>query len=105
MTLEITSDNFQTDVIEAKQPVLIDFWAVWCAPCQMQGPIVEKLAQSFEGKAVVAKLDVEKAGDIASKFGVMAIPTIIIFKDGEAVERLTGLRQEPELVGLLNKHI
>lgn len=105
MAMEITSANFQTEVLESDVPVLVDFWAVWCGPCMTQGPIVEQVAEQFQGKARVGKLDVEAAGDIASKYGVMAIPTLMLFKNGEVVERMTGLRQAPELAAVLEKHL
>jgi len=105
MALEFTQENFQTDVLEADKPVLVDFWATWCGPCMMQGPIVDKLATDFGDRAHIGKLNVETAPDIASRYGVMAIPTILIFKGGETVERLTGLRQEAELTQILEKHL
>lgn len=105
MSKEFTNENFKKDVLESKKPVLVDFWAEWCGPCQMQGPIVEKVAEKFKDRAVVGKLDVEVAGDIAQKYGVMNIPTLMIFKNGAIVERLTGLRKEAELVNVLEKHV
>jgi thioredoxin 1 len=105
MLKEINKDNFQSDVLESDKPVLIDFWAVWCGPCQAQTPIVEKIAEKFEGKAVIGKLDVEANNEIAAQYNVMAIPTIIVFKGGQEVERLAGLRQEAEIEEALNKHL
>ncbi len=105
MAKQFSNENFQKEVLESKQPVLVDFWADWCGPCKMQGPIVDKIAEKFKDKAVVGKLDVESAGDIAARYGVMAIPTLILFKNGEVVERLTGLRKESELSDVIAKHV
>jgi len=95
--VHLTSDDFQKTLDEAKaagQPVFVDFFAEWCGPCQMAAPIVDKLAGDFAEKAVVAKLDVDGNNDIAAQFGVMSIPTAIVFKDGEEVDRLIGFRGE-----------
>lgn len=81
---------------------LVDFWAPWCPPCRMQGPIVEKLADSFAGKALIAKINVDENGSTAAKYGVANIPTIIIFKDGKEAKRMVGLQQEAALVDAIN---
>jgi thioredoxin 1 len=107
MSTEFNSENFKKEVIEVSKnkPVLVDFFAEWCGPCKMQGPIVDELAGEMEDKAVVGKLDIESSEDIAGEYGVMSIPTILIFKDGEIKENMTGLREKGILKELLEKHI
>ncbi|MEX2513929.1 MAG: thioredoxin [Cyclobacteriaceae bacterium] len=87
--IEITDTNFD-EIMKSDQPVLVDFWAEWCGPCKMIGPIVEELAGDYEGKAVVAKLDVDSNPDVTSKFGVRSIPTLLIFKGGKVVDKQVG---------------
>ncbi len=81
---------------------LVDFWAPWCPPCRMQGPIVESLAEAFAGKLLIAKVNVDEEGGSASRYNVASIPTLILFKDGKEVNRFVGLRQEAELAGVLD---
>ncbi len=92
---ELTDSTFN-DVI-SQGVTLVDFWATWCPPCRMQGPIVDKLAEALDGKAVIAKIDVDENGVTASKYGVSSIPTLIIFKNGKEVKRFVGLQQETAL--------
>jgi len=87
--IEITDSNFE-EIIKSEHPILVDFWAEWCGPCKMIGPIVEELAGDYEGKAVVGKLDVDANPNIARKFGVRSIPTLLIFKGGEIVDKQIG---------------
>ena len=88
--LTITDDNFETEVIKSDLPVLIDFWAAWCGPCKMIAPIVEEMAEEYDGKLKVGKLDVDENQQIAIKYGVRSIPTVILFKDGEVKETIIG---------------
>ena len=81
--IEFTDQNFATEVLQSEKPVLVDFWAVWCGPCKMIAPFVEELANEFEGKAKVGKLDVDNNQESAIKYGVRSIPTVLIFKDGK----------------------
>ena len=99
--VELTDAKF--DEVTGKGVVLVDFWAEWCPPCRMQGPIVEKLAQAYAGKAVIAKLDVDSNQASAGKFGVQSIPTLIVFKDGEEANKLVGLQTEAKLAEVLDE--
>lgn len=87
-----TSANFDEEVLKASGPVLVDFFATWCGPCKMMAPAIEKLAEEYEGKASVGKLDVDENMDIASRYGIMNVPTLIIFKNGEIVNKMIGLQ-------------
>lgn len=98
MVKVITSQNFEKEVLQSEQPVLVDFWATWCGPCMRQAPIVEELAE--EGYAV-GKIDVDQEPELAQKFHIMSIPTLLIFKDGKEVNRVVGLTNKETLKGML----
>lgn len=106
MAQQFTGENFQQEVIEASKnkPVLVDFFAEWCAPCKVQGPIVNELAEESKDKAVVGSLNIDEARAVASQYNVMSIPTLIIFKDGEVKETLTGLQSKDNLLELLSQY-
>ncbi len=91
MALEITDATFDEVVLKSKKPVVVDFWAAWCGPCRMVGPIIEELSHEYEGKAVVGKVDVDVHQQFAAKYGVRNIPTVLVFKDGEIVNRQVGV--------------
>ncbi|MBC34952.1 MAG: thioredoxin [Bacteroidetes bacterium] len=101
MALEITDANFEELVLNSDKPVLLDFWAVWCGPCRMVGPLVEELAGEYEGKAVVGKVDVDNNPAVSAKFGIRNIPTILFFKNGEIVDKQVGAVPKTVLAGKL----
>jgi len=97
MALVINDSNFDEIVMESAQPVMIDFWAVWCGPCRAIAPYVEQIAAEYEGKAVVGKVDIEQCPDITNRFGVRNIPTLLFFKGGELVNKHVGMTSKAEL--------
>jgi len=103
--IALTDENFSEIVEKAKLPVLVDFWAVWCGPCKIQGPIIEEIAEEYKGKAVVGKLDVDKNPQTAGKFNIMSIPTLVIFKEGKAVNTIIGLQSKESIKSALETHL
>ncbi|WGU70200.1 thioredoxin [Capnocytophaga canimorsus] len=91
MALEITDATFEEVVLKSDKPVVVDFWATWCGPCRMLGPVIEEIAREYDGKAVVGKVDVDNNQDFAGKYGVRNIPTVLIFQNGEVVGRQVGV--------------
>ena len=105
MALEITDANFDEIVLKATQPVIVDFWAEWCGPCRVVGPVVEELAKEYDGKAVVGKLNVDNNPEISTKFGIRSIPTILFFKGGQLVDRQVGAVPKSALEGKLKAQL
>jgi len=102
MALELTDANFDELVIKSDKPVLVDFWAEWCGPCRMVGPLVEELSNDYAGKAVIGKVDVDSNPGISARFGIRNIPTILFFKGGEVVDKQVGAVQKSVLAGKLD---
>ena len=104
-TLHFDDDNFEQEVLQSDVPVLVDFWAAWCGPCQMVAPAIEELADEYQGKAKVGKLDVDKAPNLAAKYGVQNIPTVLVFKGGEPAHRVVGAKHKKDYAALLDELI
>ncbi len=106
MTKEFTDKNFKDEVLEAEGPVLVDFWAAWCGPCKMLAPVIDKLAEDFDGKGVkIGKLNVDENKETASEYGISGIPTILIFKDGKPVEKMVGVQPIDAFKSMINNHL
>ena len=100
MEIKLGSENFEKEVLKSEKPVLVDFYADWCGPCNAMAPVIEELATELDGKAKVGKINVDENSDIAVEYNVMSIPTLIIFKNGKEEKRLVGLRDKEELLNL-----
>ena len=96
-----TKDTFQAIVLESTGVVLVDFWAQWCGPCQMLGPVIEQLGSEMDGKAVVGKVDIDEQPELRDQYGIMSIPTLIVFKDGKEVSRVLGVQPKQALVQMI----
>ncbi len=105
MAFEITDANFQSDVVEKGGVSVLDFWAEWCGPCRMISPIIEKLAVEYDGKAIIGKVNVDHNPGVAMKYGVRSIPTIVILKDGEEVNRQVGYTSQDNLAKLIDEQL
>ena len=103
--MQITKDNFKSQVLESSKPVLLDFWAVWCGPCKMIGPMIETIGQQYEGKALVAKVNVDEEPELARQFGIMSIPTIVFLKNGVEFDRKVGVMPPNVFTDILDKNL
>lgn len=101
MAIELTSEEFKAKIKESDVPVLIDFWAPWCGPCRMLGPIIDQVAEEAGDKAVVAKMNVDDCQDVAGKYSITSVPTVIIFENGEVKEQLVGVQPKPKYLSAL----
>lgn len=102
MALELTDSNFEELALKSDKPVMVDFWAEWCGPCRMVGPVVEELAKEYEGKAVIGKVNVDNNPGVATKYGIRSIPTILFLKNGEVVDRSVGAVPKAQLASKLD---
>ena len=100
-SIVLTEENFQSQVLESTKPVLVDFWAEWCGPCHAMAPIIEELAVDFEGRAKVAKLDVEENENIATQYGILGIPALLFFKDGQVMDEIIGIASKQAITETL----
>jgi len=105
MEIKVNDENFKKEVLESELPCLVDFWAEWCMPCRMVAPAVEKIAAEYKGKLKVCKLNVDEARETAVNYGIMSIPTLAIFKNGEVVDKVIGVISKSELEAALKPHI
>ena len=104
MAIEITKENFEAEVLQSDKPVLVDFWATWCGPCRMIAPIINELGEELGDIAKVCKIDIDEQPELAQQFKVLSIPTLIVFKNGEVVEKEVGGRTKNDLKKLVEKH-
>ena len=102
---EVSDTSFESDVLKSDRPVLVDFWAQWCAPCRMLAPTVEAVAQNYEGKATVVKLNVDDNPAVSQRYGIKGIPTLILFKNGKEEERVVGATSKEAIARMIDKHV
>jgi thioredoxin 1 len=105
MEIQVNDDNFQKEVLESEGLVLVDFWAPWCMPCRMLAPTIEEIANEMEGKVKVCKMNVDESIQYPQQYGILGIPTIILFKNGQVVETLPNLRPKEEIVEAIQRHL
>lgn len=103
--IKLTTSNFDGEVVKSNVPVLVDFWATWCGPCRMVGPVISQIAQDYDGKIKVGKVDVDAEGALAAQYGIVSIPTIIMFVDGKPVDKLIGAHSQDDFEDMIEKYI
>lgn len=105
MAVAVTAETFKQEILDSSLPVLVDFWATWCNPCRMLAPVLEELAQEYEGKVKVCKIDVDENADLAMMYGIVSVPTLILMKNGQEVKRISGLRSLDDLAEFLDARL
>jgi len=103
--LKLNAGSFESEVLKSGKPVLVDFWAQWCGPCRAVAPVLEELAADYEGKAVVGKVNVDEESELAQKYRIMSIPTVMIFTKGEAAEKVIGTRTKKDYAAMIDKYL
>ncbi|MCS7090120.1 MAG: thioredoxin [Verrucomicrobiota bacterium] len=103
LILTLTEQNFETEVLKSSTPVLVDFWATWCGPCKMIAPLLDELADAYQGRAKIGKVDVDQESALAARYGIQAIPTLLMFKDGQVVGQMVGAKGKRELQALIDR--
>lgn len=103
--ISISDSNFESEVVNSSIPVVVDFWATWCGPCRKLSPVIDEIAQTYEGKVKFVKVNVEESIETAKKYSISGLPSLLIFKNGEAVERMTGLMPKSTIISNVEKHI
>lgn len=101
--MTLTKENFEAEVLQAEGPVLVDFWAAWCGPCKMVAPVIDQLAEDYAGRAKIGKVNVDDEGELAIRYGVMTIPTIIVFKNGDIIGQASGAYPKAHFAAMLDK--
>lgn len=105
MELKLSASNFDGEVMKSTVPVLVDFWAPWCGPCKMLGPVIEELARVYDGKIKVGKVNVDEEGSLAAQFGIVSIPTVIMFADGKPVDKMIGAHASDDYEDMIEKYL
>ena len=105
MEIELTNETFENEVLKSDKPVLVDFWASWCGPCRMVAPVIETIAEEYDGKAKVGKVNVDEQGELAAKYQIVSIPTVLIFKNGSVVEKLIGAHAQDDYEDAMDKYV
>jgi thioredoxin 1 len=105
MEIELTDANFEAEILNASTPALVDFWAPWCTPCRMMAPTIEQLGKELEGKVKVGKMNVDENNKFAQQYGIMSIPTFLVFKNGKVVEQMVGVMEKDDMMSRIEKHM